>query len=364
MRTYALNKDEYFDYSPEFLNIATIKKLLKLDISKVKDTELVSKQLKKMTKTDLLAVVKGKAPVFKYEAIDLDGVSFKKNEDIESIVKKVFKYAEADKDIGRKAIKAKFSEVPSQPLASPKRDREVKLAASTIDSQVNNYMDSASSVVLKMMYDTCSDKPVEEYVDHANQGSSKVTRSVSEGKIWYKINDKPVLTYDARLQTMSAGDVLDVVMKWVTVVLDILSIIATLIGIIATKISDEVLSGMCKLLVAAWDQLRPAFEEFGIGMKQAADASQGKERIIAMFKALCEAIMKMMKLGSLVWNIVKIFLSHLRWWQVLICVISFIATLVVIIASQGSAVILKVIALAAQFVILAADVVTAVIATV
>lgn len=367
METYALNKNEYIEYSPDFINKVTIRKLLKLDVSKVslKESELVAKQLKKMTKKKMLAVVKQKAPLIDYEAIDLDGVSFKRGEDIESIVKKVFKYAESDKYIGRKAIKAKFSDGTAQTYSSPKRRKKVtKLASSMVNSQVNDHMESAYNTVLVMVNETCSKNPVEEYVDHANQNSVNITRSVSEGKVWHKIDGQPFLVYSAKLQSKSVGNILSIVMKWVAVVFDILSIIASLIGILVPKLTKAVLGQMGKLLTGAWNKLKSIFSKFGQAIKTASDSFKGKDQIIAMFKGLCEVVKNMMKQGPLMWKAVKIFLVNLRWWEVLICVVSFIATLVILIASQGTAVIAKVIILAAQFVILATDVTTAVIATV
>lgn len=366
MESYALSKTETLEFSPKFLSTKMIDAVLKLDVSGVssEDAELAARELERVSVRKLRATLKKEEMRFEPEPVKLDGVSIAKNEAVESIVDKIFKYAEQDKDIGRDAVAARFAgKAPGAKAATKAGITAVTRSAPAASARVDAFMNSARYSALQVVQGALSE-PVEGFVDHANQKSVGLTRSIHEGKIWYSFGAEPVLAYKVTLTRKSAGDIIGIVIKWVSVVFDIFSIIASLVGVIVAAIPAKTFKQMTDLILKGWKRLKDVFKLLGDSVNKSSKLLDGAKKVFEIFKSVRKFISQIMTFGSMLWKAVKIFLFNLRWWEVLICVVSFIASLVILIATAGTGLIAKLVVLAAQFAILATDIASAVIATV
>ena len=363
MEIYTLSKNEAFEYSTEFLDKSMIDRIRKLDLSglSLKSAQGTVEALSSLKKTETVEAIE---QVFEPEAIDLDGVHFDKNEDIEKIVDKVFEYAEADDDIGRLAIRNRLKGESPKNNAQKVKPVFVQLSASDIDSKVNMILNSSNVEALQVVKEGLT-APTDVSVDHANQQSMALTQSISEGKVQYKFGDQTVFSCKVELMSKTVGDIIGIISKWVTVVCDIFSIVATLIGVVIASIdSAKRFKAMTDITTRNWDKLKNLFKVLGSTVKKAGEVLEKVEKTKKILEGIRNFIKGIMKLGKIVWQFVKSLLSSLRWWEILIAVVSFVASLVILVATEGGSLIAKLVLLAAQVVLFTAHVVLAVDATI
>lgn len=168
---------------------------------------------------------------------------------------------------------------------------------------------------------------------------------IQEDAFVHYVNGEKILVIPTNIDSAAAfSSTADIAIYGVAVVFDVCSMICAIIGIPLTN--------KVNMLKRLQPTLNHAIAELNEGIAQELKALIQRQQILKVIQKV------------LVWlrgyvtfkDIIKAFTSSLKWWEIIIACVQFVASVVCIIATEGAALAMKILQLGAAIVILSADI--------